>query len=175
MNESPVIDNEPSPTAAPARKRVLIVDDDAPVREAIGSVLRNARYEVMQSGDGQEALEKFDPKQIDLLLLDLGLPNKSGWDTFEGFTSQNPTLPIIIITGQSRQSEMARAAGVGALMEKPLDAAQLLQTMEELLNEPEEARLRRVAGYSQDVRYIPLAPQHMRSGAFTVKLNRKPK
>ena len=199
MNTEPVIDNEPSQTTAPARKRVLIVDDDTPVREAIGSVLRNVGYEVLQSGDGLEALADFDPKQIDLLLLDLGLPNKSGWDTFEGFTSRNPTLPIIIITGKARQSEMARAAGVGALMEKPLEVTQLLQTMEQLLTEPQEARLLRLCGYRKDSRYIPSTagshpigvpeqalippravsppplPGHMRLGACTPPMAHKPK
>jgi DNA-binding NtrC family response regulator len=110
-----------------------------------------------------------------LILLDLGLPNKSGWDTFEGFTSQNPTLPIIIITGQARQAKMAMAAGVGALMEKPLDAAQLLQTIQELLNEPEEARLRRMCGYSRELLYIPVAPRRTRAGAATIAANHKPK
>jgi DNA-binding NtrC family response regulator len=136
------------------KKRILIVDDDASVRESIGRVLLDAGYEVLQSGEGEQALAQFDPKQIDLLLLDLGLPKKSGWDIFEGFTGRNPTLPIIVITGQSRQSEMAMAAGVGALMEKPLDADQLLQTMQELLDEPEEARLRRLCGYKRDSRYV---------------------
>jgi len=136
------------------KKRVLIVDDDSSVRESIARVLVDAGYDVLQSGEGEQALSQFDPKQIDLLLLDLGLPKKSGWDIFESFTVKNPTLPIVVITGQSRQLETAMAAGVGALMEKPLDVAQLLQTMHELLTEPEEARLRRLCGYSRDVRYV---------------------
>jgi DNA-binding response OmpR family regulator len=139
----------------PPRKRVLIIDDDTPVLKAISNVLEEAGYEVFQAGDGQKALARFDPKQIDLLLLDLGLPNKSGWDTYEAFTKGNPTLPIIIITGRASQSEMAMAAGVGALMEKPLDAGELLQTMQDLLNESEETRLRRMLGYRKDGRYMP--------------------
>jgi DNA-binding NtrC family response regulator len=145
-------------TSGEPKKRVLIVDDDASVRDSISSVLREAGYEVLQSGDGQEAMAKFDSKQIDLLLLDLGLPNKSGWDTFEGFTTQNPMLPVIIITGHARQAAMAMAAGVGALMEKPLDAGRLLQTMQDLLNESEETRLHRLCGYGRSSRYIPSAP-----------------
>jgi len=145
------------------KKKVLIVDDDVAVRAAIGQVLTAAGYDVLQAGDGMQALAQFDPKQFDLLLLDLGLPNKSGWDTFEEFTSKNPTLPIIVITGQTRQSEMAMAAGVGALMEKPMDALTLLQTMEELLNESEETRLRRLCGYSRDGRYIPPSPRFIPS------------
>jgi DNA-binding NtrC family response regulator len=166
------MDSEPRQTAVLEQKKVLIVDDDEAVREAIGSVLRHAGYQALQSGDGQDALAAFDPKQIDLLLLDLNLPNKSGWDAFEAFTNLNPMLPVIIITGQARQSEMARAAGVGALMEKPLDVAQLLQTMEELLNEPEEARLRRLCGYNQDSRF---KPRYIPSGSTTEETDQKPK
>lgn len=136
------------------KKRVLIVDDDVSVRKSIGSVLSETGYEVMQATDGLEALARFDAKQIDLLLLDINLPNESGWDTFERFTGKNPFLPVIIITGQDRQTEMAMAAGAGALMEKPLDVAQLLQTVHELLNESDEARLRRVCGYRRDGRYV---------------------
>jgi two-component system, OmpR family, copper resistance phosphate regulon response regulator CusR len=93
---------------------------------------------------GQQALSLFDPDRIDLLVLDLGLPMKSGWDIFEEITNQDPVLPIIIITGQPNQRFTACAAGVGALMEKPLDVPALLQTMEDLLAEPHEARLKRL-------------------------------
>ena len=175
MNVKPANGEGFRQTSGRLKKKVLIVDDDAPVRDAISSVLQKAGYDVLQAGDGEQALTQFDSKQIDLVLLDLGLPNKSGWDTFEGFTSQNPTLPIIIITGQARQSEMAMAAGVGALMEKPLDAAQLLQTMHELLIETEEDRLRRLCGYSRDVRYIPMVPRYIRPGVSTGLVNHKAK
>jgi DNA-binding response OmpR family regulator len=175
MNAKPANGDGSRQTSGRLKKKVLIVDDDAPVRDAISSVLQEAGYEVLQAEDGKQALTQFDSKQIDLVLLDLGLPNKSGWDTFEGFTSQNPALPIIIITGQARQSEMAVAAGVGALMEKPLDAAQLLQTMHDLLIETEETRLRRLCGYSRDVRYIPMVPRYIRPGASTVAVNHKHK
>jgi DNA-binding response OmpR family regulator len=174
MSAEPTGDGSRQTSGRPKMK-VLIVDDDAPVRDAIGSVLQNAGYEVLQAGDGKQALTQFDSKQIDLVLLDLGLPDRSGWDTFEGLTNRNPTLPIIIITGQARQSEMAVAAGVGALMEKPLDAGQLLQTMHELLIETEEDRLRRLCGYSRDVRYIPMVPRYIRPGASTRLVNPKPK
>ena len=63
----------------------------------------------------------FHREKIDLLLLDLNLPLKSDWDVFERVTVLNPFLPIIIITGRDKQRDLAAAAGVSALMEKPLD------------------------------------------------------
>jgi DNA-binding response OmpR family regulator len=135
--------------------KVLVVDDDWSVRESVSRVLQDAGYEVVLASDGREALSQFATQQIDLLVLDLGLPIKNGWDIFERITSGNPVLPIIVITGQSEQYEVAVAAGVGALLEKPLDALQLLHTIRELLVEPKEVRLHRLCGHGGDVRHVP--------------------
>ena len=136
------------------RKRVLVVDDDTSVRESLGKVLRGKDYDVLLAGDGREALELFGKAQIDLLLLDLGLPTMNGWDAFERINNENPLMPIIIITGRANQRDVAMAAGVGALMEKPLDVPRLLETIQELLAEPKHARLLRMRGYTEDIRYI---------------------
>jgi CheY-like chemotaxis protein len=136
------------------KQRVLIIDDDASVRESIGKVLKGAGYEVTTAPDGEEAVTRFVPEQIDLVLLDLNLPFRSGWDVFERLTAQRPTIPLIIITGLPNQYQTALAAGVDALMEKPIDAPALLRTMDELLAEPAEARLRRICDYQQDTRHF---------------------
>lgn len=135
--------------------KVLVADDDTAVRESVTKVLQAEGYETVAAADGQEALDQFASHHIDLLLLDLGLPIKNGWDTFEHITNENPLLPIIIITGQAGQFDTAVAAGVGALMEKPLDAIQLLRTIRDLLAEPEADRLRRFCGQGGKLRHIP--------------------
>jgi two-component system copper resistance phosphate regulon response regulator CusR len=135
--------------------KVLVVDDDAAVRASVTKVLKAEGYETLAAADGQEALAQFASQKIDLLLLDLGLPIKSGWAAFERITSEDPFLPVIIITGQPEQRDVAIAAGVGALMEKPLDALQLLYTIRELLTEPKEVRLHRLCGHGGQVRHIP--------------------
>jgi DNA-binding response OmpR family regulator len=140
---------------AVVKEKVLIVDADASVRESLGKVLEDAGYQVALASDGQEAVEQFESRHIDLLLLDIGLPIKNGWSTFERIINEAPVLPIIIITGLANQHDMTVAAGVGALMEKPLDVTELLQTMQALLAEPIEARLRRLCGGVQKARYVP--------------------
>ena len=128
------------------KRKVLLVDDDASVVTALGGVLRSEGYAVIQACDGQEALEHFRAVGgADLALLDLCMPVKGGWDTFEQLTTINPLLPIIVITARPGQYPMAAAAGVAALMEKPLDIALLLETMRKLLAEPSEVRLARIA------------------------------
>ena len=135
--------------------KILIVDDDASVRDSMKKVLLDEGYDVLLAADAQAAVEHCNPHGIDALLLDINLPGRGGWDLFERFTSQNPTLPIIIVTGVAGLHSVAAAAGVGALMEKPLNVPTLLRTIRLLLNEPQETRLRRVAGYGGTPRYSP--------------------
>jgi len=137
------------------RKNILIVDDDASVRKSLCKVLRETDYKVMEAADVAEAVQWFETGQVDLLLLDIGLPVRSGWDVFERITNQAPAIPIIIVTGKANQFDLAVAAGVGALMEKPLDAAELLKTIQELLAESPATRLRRLCGYLHDTRFLP--------------------
>jgi DNA-binding response OmpR family regulator len=148
------------------KKNVLIVDDDASVRKSLCKVLEEEGYKVTLAADGREAVEQFEAGPVDLLLLDIGLPIRNGWDTFERITSQAPAFPIIIITGKANQYDTAVAAGIGALMEKPLDATQLLETIEQLLSESKETRLRRLCGYSHDVHNLP-----SKSAGFQQKLH----
>jgi DNA-binding NtrC family response regulator len=136
------------------KKRVLVVDDDAAVRQALKRVLETAGYEVGVAQDGEEATTQFLPEQTDLLLLDLNLPSQSGWDVFGRLTSRYPLVPVIIITGMPNQYATAVAAGVSALMEKPVEATALLKTVGEVLAERNEARLRRMCGYQQDTRHL---------------------
>jgi DNA-binding response OmpR family regulator len=140
------------------KKTVLIVDDDAAIRESLRKLLQAEGYEVRLAANGQEGLDQFDPARVDLVLLDLNLPAKSGWDCFERFSFINPFLPIIIITGRDDQYSLAAAAGVGALMEKPLDVPLLLQTITALFTEPAETRLKRLVGLNKDVRYAAPRP-----------------
>lgn len=137
-----------------------MVDDDSSIRESLRKVLQAEGYEVALAGDGQEAIEKFNQERIDLVLLDLNLPVNSGWDTFGTLTAIDPLLPIIIITGRQHQSSLAAAAGISALMEKPLNVPLLLQTITALLAEEPATRLKRLVGLRSDMRYArPLQPR----------------
>lgn len=137
------------------KKTILVVDDDPQIRESLGKLLRTEGYEVALAADGQEGIGLFDTQRIDLVLLDLSLPGDSGWEIFGAITDSNPCLPIIIITGRENQHDLATLAGVGALMEKPLNLAVLLETISKLIVEVPEARLERLVGLRNDLRYVP--------------------
>jgi len=88
-------------------------------------------------------------------VLDLNMPVKNGWDTFELLTARHPLIPIIIATARPNQLFTAVSAGAGALMEKPLDIPTLLRTIEKLLADSAEARLAHLAGRNPDFHYQP--------------------
>ena len=126
------------------RPRVLLVDDDRSVLEALGGVIEAEGFEVVRAANGHEALQKFGHGSMDIVLLDLNMPVKGGWDTFEGLTTVNPFLPIVIITARADAHSEAAARGIAALMQKPLNIPALLKKMRDLLAEAAVKRLRRV-------------------------------
>jgi DNA-binding response OmpR family regulator len=143
-----------SSTRNRGRKRVLLADDDRVVRDSLAAVLEAEGYAVVPAEDGQQALEFVSTTPIDLVLLDLNMPRKGGWDTFERLSAEHPLVPVIVITARPNQLFTAVNAGVGALLEKPLDIPMLLGTIRRLLAEPAETRLQRLAGRSTHFYFI---------------------
>jgi len=136
------------------KKKILVVDDNPQIRQSLQKVLRAEGYGIVLAAEGREGIEKFDKEQIDLLLLDVSLPDISGWDVFGTISSLNPFLPIIIITGRNEQRDLAVLSGVSALIEKPLDVPKLLQIIAEILAEPPELHLKRLVGLHGDLRHV---------------------
>lgn len=155
-----VVINSPTPAYQPesfyrAEEKILLVDDDPGIRVMLTRVLNDAGYTVESAKDGNDALDHARSGKIDLVLLDLNMPGKDGWDTYEQLTSDHPMLPVIIITARPSQQFTALAAGTGALMEKPLDLPKLILTIRDLLDEPEDVRISRLAGRPAEFHYIP--------------------
>jgi len=134
---------------------ILLVDDEASVREMVGRVLQGDGHRVYLAGNGPEALQVAAEERIDLVILDLNMPGMSGWDAFEQLTRNNPFLAFIIITARPNQLFTAVGAGVGALLEKPLDFPVLLDTVRQLLAESREMRLARLTGEGGAIHYQP--------------------
>lgn len=123
--------------------KVMVVDDDESVRDSLRKLLDGEGYQVILAANGLEAVETFrrEQNQIDLVLVDLNMPMKNGWVTLNDLLEANPFLPVFVLTGLSHQSELAMAAGVSALVEKPIDVSELLQLMKKQLVEPAQSRI----------------------------------
>lgn len=127
-----------------ARKRILLADDDESIRKMVSRVLESEGYIVSFATTGHEVVGKFFTDQIDLILLDLNMPEADGWKAFESVGSYYPFVPVIVITAQPNQYERAVGMGIDALMEKPLDLPLLLETIRSLLAESEHERVERL-------------------------------
>jgi DNA-binding NtrC family response regulator len=135
--------------------RILVVDDDSSVRASLKKVLEQAGYAVDLAATAQEALVELDSGTARLVLLDLNLPDQNGWDVLERVTRRSPTVPVVTITGLPGQRWAREIAALAPLLEKPLDAALLLSTIQQLLEEPREIRLRRFCAYLENSNRIP--------------------
>ena len=143
------------------KKRILLADDDASIRRLVGRILEIENYEVWPAKTGREAAAKFLDGPPDLVLLDLNMPDKDGWEAWHLMSSLHPMVPVIVITARPHQYEQAVRMRIDALMEKPLDLFVLLQTVKELLAEPDTQRVARVndPNFRTAMLGIPSGPQ----------------
>ncbi len=116
---------ENSGFSTPADKLVLIVDDDASVRELIEFVVKKEGFRVDKAGDGEEALQKARRISPDLILLDLMLPKFGGFEILRELQNDETTgIPIIIITGRyterSTSDMIKQEPNVRDFIEKPV-------------------------------------------------------
>lgn len=119
---------------------VLLVEDDASVREAVGTALRDEGYAVSTANDGQEAINAFAPG-TDLVIADLMMPNVDGRSLLRWVTQNHPETAVILMTGFGTipQAVDAIKAGAAAYLTKPLDPEELLVQVKKAL---EDKRLR---------------------------------
>src|SRR5271163_3938844 len=96
----------------PRKSKLLLVDDDPAIRQILLRLLEEEDYLVLTAANGAEALEFVHAAKFDLVLLDLNMPVKDGWETFEQLSAKNPLLPIILITARPNQFFPALASGV---------------------------------------------------------------
>jgi len=127
-------------------------------------VLAKHGYRVRSAANGQAALHAAQTAPPDLVLLDVKLREENGWDVFSRLNRRWPLLPVAIITARPNQVFTALAAGVGALLEKPLHVPKTLRTIRHLLRESVETRLARVAGKVSQFHYLPAWPQAQAEG-----------
>jgi len=121
--------------------RILVVDDDAAVREMLVRVLTGEGYSAREAANAEETLRVAAAVPLDLVLLDLGLPGRNGWEILARLNRLKPGLAVVVTTAWPDQTPAAQAAGASALLEKPLDFPMLLRTIARLLAGTPERRL----------------------------------
>ena len=118
-------------------KRVLIVDDSPTTRKFVGYVLRRRDYATEEAEDGLDAMEKLSNYEIDLVIVDLNMPNMDGISFVKNLRNSyyNLDLPVIMLTTTSDRElqEEAYGAGINMFLTKPVQPDVLLDSVESLL------------------------------------------
>jgi excisionase family DNA binding protein len=125
------------PARAGERPRILVVDDEASIRELLSKTLALAEYEVDTAPDGRTAIERLRLGHYDLLIADLKMPGLDGLSLIREAKRLNADLPVIIITGFSTESSAIEAVnlGVAGYLTKPFRVPQVLAAAARALGE----------------------------------------
>jgi DNA-binding response OmpR family regulator len=114
--------------------RILIADDDESLRDMLRDALVSAGYEVIEAGDGEEALRRVTEDRPDLILLDFGMPKLHGLEALSLLKGSNETkhVPVLAVTGSSGVEDRiaASVAGVDGFIAKPLIPRDLIDAVE---------------------------------------------
>lgn len=114
-------------------KRILVVDDESDLLYILSRILKRAGYEVLEAGDGQEALDIFTEHSefIDCVLLDFSMPRLSGEEVQQSIRKVSKDLPIVMMSGFSEEEvvERFRESGISGCLQKPVSSEQLLETI----------------------------------------------
>lgn len=126
--------------------RILVVDDDKNTRKLLQAVLENDGYEVFTAEDGEAALELMDRQYIDLVVLDIMMPNMDGYEFTETLRRGNNSLPILMVSAKQLPSDKKQGFLVGTddYMTKPIDEEEMLLRIKALLRRAKIASERRI-------------------------------
>jgi DNA-binding response OmpR family regulator len=116
-----------------ANSKIMIVDDDPDLRQALRLRLRANHYDTVNASDGYSAVTVAHKEHPDLIILDLGLPAGDGFVVLDRLQKDDKlsTIPVIVLTARDPQSSERRAlqSGAAAFFQKPADNAELLDVI----------------------------------------------
>jgi CheY-like chemotaxis protein len=114
--------------------RILVIDDNAEARELLKDILTDRGYQILEAGDGEQALAVMSSAQVHMAIVDLDMPKMNGIEFSKRAKAARPDLPIIMVTAYSQFYVPADilASGIDAFLQKPLDLSRLLKAIEQL-------------------------------------------
>lgn len=120
--------------------RILVIDDDEGVRATLEIMLQEAGLDVMMARDGNQGLDLFLAHPVDLVITDMRMPLKNGYEMIAEIRRMNPRVPIIAMSGGNMAAKgdvltSARKNGADRIIEKPFDYDDLNALVRDLLPE----------------------------------------
>ena len=127
------------PQPALGKKMVLVIEDEADLRQLSAWLLEAEGYEALLAGDGDAGLKMAREHHIDLILLDIRMPGRYGWSILSEIkaTPELQNIPVIILTASADAGYKSKALQMGALdyLIKPIDAQKLKESIARVLGE----------------------------------------
>jgi CheY-like chemotaxis protein len=119
--------------------RILLIEDDEPLRKTLGRLFLRSGYEVAEAENGRTALQEMARQPADLVITDLIMPEVEGVETIRSLRRQYPGIKIIAMSGGGRSSaegylRIAQNLGAQRVLAKPLTPWELLEAIRELLD-----------------------------------------
>lgn len=117
------------------RKTILIVDDEASIRQSLGAILADEGYEILTAMSGEDALKVIEEELPNLVLLDIWLPGMDGIETLKAIKAEHPQLRVIIMSGHGTIETAVKATKLGAFdfIEKPLSLDKVILLVDHAL------------------------------------------
>ena len=141
---------------------ILIVDDEEGIRQVLSDCLRDEGYRIAAAGDGFEALRLLESEPVDLVILDVWLPNMGGIDVLRKIKADYPEIEVIVISGHGNINLAVQAVKTGAFdfLEKPLSLEKTITVVQNALKLEELKRENRTlkAGQESEDEMIGSAP-----------------
>ena len=121
--------------SAVARK-ILVVDDDPGIRDALRMILEYEGYGVLTAGDGKTALSSLDTERVDAVLLDIKMPGMDGLETLDRIAEREAAPPVLMISGHGDIATAVEATRRGAVdfLEKPPERERILISLANALS-----------------------------------------
>ena len=94
--------------------QIMVVDDEAGVRELVCDALRIAGFETLQANDGMSALTALRTAKPDLLIIDINMPLMDGFDLVERLRTQNDLTPVLMLSARNDRADITRGLSLGA-------------------------------------------------------------
>lgn len=117
-------------------KRILVIDDEFPIREVLVDFLGSLGYDVRTAVNGQEGLDVFKSKHFDVAIIDISMPVMDGIECSREIKKMEPDFPIVIISGFMKQysKEEIQEIGIQDILDKPLDILKLHSVLMKYIN-----------------------------------------
>jgi two-component system nitrogen regulation response regulator NtrX len=134
---------------------ILVIDDEAAIRDSLRMILEYEDYQFTGAASGQEGIALVQRERPDLVLLDIKMPGMDGMEVLRTLHAQDESLPVVMISGHGTTSTAVEAIRSGALdfLDKPLSSERVIVTLQNALKQYELKQQNRELKLAMEAKY----------------------